>query len=256
MPRFRDMPDKSLLVWKYMDFDNLVHLLATSSLWLTPLSELEDRREGNWCNVLTSLDYVKKIYDFAKAQTGVSCWSLADSESLYMWDSYTTPGKGVAIVTTVDGLEKSYPVERYMVENVVFALMKVVYEEQPVEILIEDNKGFDPVDIVRYKSSDFSHEDEVRFVYSRSILNFADGFNIDLDNLKAFPGARLPVNLNQIIQSIYISPKGSVWLHDCVTKILDTLNIENIPVLYSSMWQHFNEDKPNPIELAIRPSDF
>ena len=39
---------ESQRVWRYMNFVQFVNILATESLWLAPLSSMQDKREGNW----------------------------------------------------------------------------------------------------------------------------------------------------------------------------------------------------------------
>ena len=46
--------DDSQPLWRYMSFDQFVHILATRTLWLAPLSSMEDKREGEWIDVQVS----------------------------------------------------------------------------------------------------------------------------------------------------------------------------------------------------------
>ena len=85
-----DALDGFLCLWRYMSFDRFVHLVATESLWLAPLSSMEDKREGKWIDVQAAKfqDRVQQGFDHAAAQTVVSSWIAADEELLPMWDSY------------------------------------------------------------------------------------------------------------------------------------------------------------------------
>ena len=56
-----------------MSLDRFVHLLATETLWLAPLSSMEDKREGKWIDVQAS-----KFQDQVQGDYGLC--SSADSD--------------------------------------------------------------------------------------------------------------------------------------------------------------------------------
>ena len=68
----RDALDDSVCLWRYMSFDRFVHLLATETLWLAPLSSMEDNREGKWIDVQASKfqDRVQQGYDHRSSTNG------------------------------------------------------------------------------------------------------------------------------------------------------------------------------------------
>ena len=169
--RDRDALDDSLCLWRYMSFDRFVHLLATETLWLAPLSSMEDKREGKWIDVQASKfqDRVQQGYDHAAAQTVVSSWIAADEELLPMWNSYAPADTGIAISTDVYSLLRT--LAEASLKDDLFYLMRVEYCDQPRTIPVAIPGGYDPVLCAKYKSSDFQYENEVRVVYGRSVLS-------------------------------------------------------------------------------------
>ncbi|WP_419929655.1 hypothetical protein [Candidatus Poriferisocius sp.] len=222
-----------------MDFDKFVHILATQSLWLTPLVDLDDRREGNWCDYTLFSMHLHDIYDHTRNQTSVSCWSMLKQESVYMWDLYTTPGKGIAISTTISGLESCCPVEKSTPGQDQFRLKDVRYEDRPVFIEIEPGESFDPLDVAGYKSADFKHESELRFIYSLDIENKLESADKPIDELPPPLGVQMPVDLEILIDKVHISPRRAPWLMDCAKAVLTAFGLEDISVVPSSLSTHF-----------------
>ncbi len=163
--------DDSLRLWRYMSFDRFVHLVATETLWLAPLSTMEDKREGKWIDVQASKfqDQVQQNYEHAATQTVVSSWIAADEELLPMWDSYAPSDTGIAISTDVYSLLRT--LAGTSLTNDAFHLMRVEYCDQPHPIPVAIPGGYNPFVCAKYKSSDFQHENEVRVVYGRSVLS-------------------------------------------------------------------------------------
>ena len=169
--KYDDDLEDSLRLWRYMSLDRFVHLLATETLWLAPLSGMEDKREGTWIDVQASKfqDRVQQGYDHAAAQTVVSSWIAANEELLHMWNSYAPADTGIAISTDVHSLLRT--LAGSSLTNDAFYLMKVEYCDQPRTIPVAIPGGYGPFLCAKYKSSDFRYEHEVRVVYSRSVLS-------------------------------------------------------------------------------------
>ena len=170
LQKYADDLDDSLRLWRYMNFDQFVHILATEKLWLAPLSGMEDQREGEWIEVQASKHQgsVRQSYDHAAQQTVVSSWVRADRESLPMWNSYAPADTGIAISTDVRSLLRT--LAGASIRDDAFYLMRVEYCDQPHTIRVAIPGSYEPMVCAKYKSSDFQYENEVRVVYSRSTL--------------------------------------------------------------------------------------
>ncbi len=153
-----------------MSFDRFVHLLATETLWLAPLSSMEDKREGEWVNVRAPKfrDQVQRHFDDTASQTVVSSWVAAPNELLHMWNSYAPPDTGIAVSTDVSSLLRALAGKS--LRDDAFCLMQVIYSDDPAPVTVDIPGSFDPTSAARHKSRDFEHENEVRVVYARSTL--------------------------------------------------------------------------------------
>ena len=163
--------DDSVRLWRYMDFDQFMHILVTQSLWLAPLSSMEDRREGKWIELVATAhgETFQQAYDFAASQTVISSWVAADHELLPMWESYTSGGTGIAVATDVRGLMQALAGRSITDDG--FLLMRVQYRPSRQRIHLTPPTTFYPAECAQYKSKEFQHEREVRVVYSRSALH-------------------------------------------------------------------------------------
>ena len=165
----------SLRLWRYMDFDQFVNILATKSLWLAPLSSMEDKREGKWIELIASEfeDGFREHYDYAASQTVISSWVAAPDESLPLWNAHARAETGIAISTDVFSLVEVLSGKSITDDS--FLLTRVEYRPEPEPIHLNPPTVFVPVACAKYKSSDFQFENEIRVVYSRSALLAATG---------------------------------------------------------------------------------
>ena len=203
----RDALDDSVCLWRYMSFDRFVHLLATETLWLAPLSSMEDKREGKWIDVQASKlqDRVQQGYDHAAAQAVVSSWIAADEELLPMWNSYAPADTGIAVSTDVYSLLRT--LTGASLKDDQFYLLKVEYCDQRRTIPVAIPGPDWPFLCAKYKSSDFQYENEVRVVYGRSVLStlLTPGVPIPAEPGK---GTHIPVEKVAELGN----PPAEVWL--------------------------------------------
>ena len=221
----RDALDDSLRLWRYMSFDRFVHLLATESLWLAPLSSLEDEREGRWIDVQASRfqDRVQQGYDHAAAQTVISSWIAADEERLPMWNSYSPADTGIAICTDVYSLLRS--LAGSSLKDDAFYLMRVEYSDQPRTIPVAIPGPDSPFLCAKYKSSDFRFENEVRVVYGRSVLSTPVTAGVPTP---AAPGKGTHALIKKV--SELADPPAEIWLMRAAEPGLGTHTCLPIPL--------------------------
>ena len=249
-----DALDDSLRIWRYMRFDQFVHVLATESIWLAPLSSMEDNREGNWIklNATRFEESFRQSYQYAADQTVISCWAASDRELLPMWDAYTEPSTGVAISTDIHSLLRS--LTGNFITDDVFTLMRVEYTEEPKEIRLNPPTVYEPVLCAKYKSSDFRHEKEVRVVYSRSALNAARGNVLAYSSVPAAEGTYIRIRSIRALMKfgVYVSPRAAPWLHDTVQSVMRTYGHDPALVRRSSLSGHFEAPSAQPFQHNIQ----
>ena len=235
-----NVPKDSTILWKYMDLTKLVSLFSTKCLYLRRLDKLDDKYEGAICSekgeahTLSNLSFSANIKvlnqlkqthkkeisqeeffrlvkdklkemeenrEHLRSSKFVSCWSCNTVESEAMWRLYAKDMQcSVAIKTTFKklffALDKAFDVE----------IGKVHYNE------------FGATDYVGrypewYKRKSLEYENEVRVVLRK-----------DCDAYTVF-GIYIPVDINELIQEIVISPESGEWFLDIIKDLCDKYNI-------------------------------
>ena len=241
------VPHPDTKLWRYMDLAKFLSLLESQSLYFTRLDHFNDPYEGA-LGILSNEDkWVKKELEIRKLLSPkrgkvsedelnrnierefketrariqnfrrynyVSCWHVSDCESEAMWQLYTKDDKqGIAIQTTFTRLYNSL----LAISQPDFGLVNYInFNDYNNGV---SNKRFNSFDAPWYKRKSFAHEREFRAIIE--------------DVPKLGPpdwGKYVPVNINQLIQNVYISPKSDLWfvnlVRDMVRKRYDLhLNI-------------------------------
>ena len=232
-------PDAKL--WRYMDLAKFLSLLESSSLFFTRLDHFQDpfegalgtqRNEVSWATkekermqrwikicsesnniclsdsevqLLTEQEFKKYSENIKNLRTGnyVNCWHQSDYESEAMWHLYTRDSKqGIAIQTTFERLYQALP----PTPQPNFGMVKYVnYNEY--------NNGnskntFHPFEAPWYKRESFAHEKEFRIIVKdERKVGFRDW------------NKTIKVNLNILIENVYISPEADKWFTKLVKDI-------------------------------------
>lgn len=233
-------------LWRYMDLSKFILLICKNELYFPAATCFDDPFEGakgivamkqKWndfyldflrqailtvpgmdLSKLTSkkleseaqrlLEEINSTGDKARESTFISCWHLNDFESEAMWKLYSKDvTNAVAIQTTYLHLYEALYKEPYI------SIGKVNY--------IDFSKQFTSVnDAFWFKRKSFEHENEVRTVVKRRNENVTS--------------ISLPINVDILIDNIYISPYAPVWFTEVVKSILQKYNI-NKSLLQSDM---------------------
>jgi hypothetical protein len=238
---FRDyaIPPNNASLWRYMDFTKYVSLLHTKSLFFSSASLFNDPFEGAKGTIENKSVYddayismladaiadkpdVKELIppnedDFAKAKelheqmakakmgqrnyTFLSCWHENEFESDGMWYLYSKDiSNAIAVRTTYErlylALDKDPEID----------IGRVNYMDFSKEFTKTNSEYW-------YKRNSFSHEREVRAI------------NVDR-NKDGKVGIYKPVNLELLIDKIFISPKANEWFVDLVIDINSKYGIE------------------------------
>jgi hypothetical protein len=212
-PEIVTPPDATTL-WRYFDMERFLSLLSTRSLYLCRIDKFRDKWEGLWSQTL--IDAVKTNWQPHTAQNFlntsnalkkahfVSCWHAADHESAALWDQYSG-NSGIAIRSTTRRLLQS------IAEGFRFYVGEVKYIDFPTEPIPSLNL-FIPV---FRKRRSFEHEREVRVLVSSIPQN-----GEDLDWEKTYESLLLSVKVEELIDTIFISPTAPEWLVPIVEDVL------------------------------------
>jgi hypothetical protein len=224
---------KGLTLWRYMDLEKLLALLQDRALFFPQLKSFRDPYEGiapiEWRGAVTDLNQIPDLLtnsgDWQKiplsfddgefvrdenlpAELYVSCWHINPGESAAMWTLYSND-KGLAVKTTSDQLAEALHFGQARVE-----LAAVEY--------IEIVPGLMSGSPWRIKRPSFQHERELRAVIRDGDCKMA--------------GLRVPVDLETLIEEIYISPDSEPWIADVVKKVLLTYGLHK-NVQRSDLWR-------------------
>lgn len=246
--RLYKIPDPSTRLWKFMDLSKFLSLIQRRELYFRRADCFSDPYEGalgikrneniwdetykKWLSKVVKstkeitgnevsdkeahnqsirlLNDLKEIGKVHRAETFVCCWHANEFESEAMWNLYTSDSKqGIAIQTSYKSLYLALD------RNPNIYTGYVNY--------IDFSKHFTSVnDTLFYKRQSFSHEREVRNV-------------IHYWGVKDLPmGIYMPIDLNCLIENIYVSPTSQSWFYDVVKNIVDKYGIKK-SVLQSTL---------------------
>ncbi|WP_102554197.1 DUF2971 domain-containing protein [Vibrio splendidus] len=227
-------------LWRYMSLDKLINLLETNELYFTALGSYNesDPFEGYMPDVAarayseifgSQVNELKQAYESLKQIEGaqsnpkldemrdgieklssimelafhdiskgitVNCWHSNRIESEAMWKLYSDDGKGIAVKTSVERLRNAL---KDQVFGKKIQIGKVKYLDFSDTNLTPRCCVVDGHISPLIKRSSFSHENELRCF----IVNQVPSANIE----HYHPSAdTVPVDLNELIETIYISP--------------------------------------------------
>jgi len=230
--------NEDVKIWRYMDFTKFVSLLDTRALFFARADKLGDPFEGSISRVAFRsraekeekekqefkkhgwhLDSFEKSFSYEIVRcTAISSWHINEDESPAMWKIYLKSDKGIAIQSTMKRLKTSLGNNR---EILIDSVKYVDYEK-------DINIGVDSIDRFFHKRKIFEHEREVRAVIT--ILNKHPIVPKPIiDN-----GIYISVNLDTLIEKIYVAPTCPKWLTGLVKSISKKYNLEK-PVLQSEL---------------------
>ena len=221
-PIFR-APKKDAKLWRYMDFTKLISMFDNSGIFFSQVDMLGDPYEGSYSRgnqknrkfvysrqkqpqeEIEAL--VNKIREKRKGIM-ISCWHHSSYESAAMWKLYAKSNEAICIQTTYSKLASVIDSEANI------GMVKYLdYENN----WIPESSIYYPF---MYKRKSFEHENELRVI-------------LDLDNLeqkKLLKSNRFgywkQVDLNYLIEKIYVSPDSPRWFLDLTKNICQKYKIE------------------------------
>ena len=210
------LPENSdTIVWKYLDLSKFLDLLLSRKLFMSRSDKFEDQYEGTFSE--PTFEEIKKLsvnnhefLDFYKShreKVVVSSWHINEYESFAMWQIFTQNSEGLAIQSTIGRLQKSLDVEKDFKQYI----GEVNYIDYKKEYIPFDDMFFPFL----FKRKSFQYEREIRILadLSKQEIKINDGLKIDID-------------INQLIEKIYIHPKSENWYKKLVIELVDKLGFD------------------------------
>ncbi len=225
--------DDALALWRYMDFTKFVSLLEDRAVYFAQLAVRaeDDPFEGSLSQPtikefvaaaknegLSPVDTEGRVrttlqtYGMARTLLYANCWHQNTVESAAMWKLYLQSGEGIAIRSSVGQLKASFaksgrPVHVGMVQYINYDV-----DLTPIHNVIG-------LGLLKRKS--FEHEREIR-----ALLFENEGPK----------GIKIHVELETLIESIYVAPTAPAWLKSLVNNVVLRYEL-SIPVLQSALSQ-------------------
>lgn len=203
------------IVWKYLDLSKFLDMLLSNKLFMSRSDKFEDQYEGTFSE--PTYEEIKKIaannpkfldyYKSHREKVVISSWHANEYESFAMWQIFTKNNEGLAIQSTIGRLKESLMPEKHF-EQYIGEVNYIDYKKDFIPF--EDT--FFPF---LFKRKSFQYEREIR------IISDVSGNNMSIDN-----GLKINVEVNQLIEKIYIHPKSENWYKNLVIEIVDKLGFD------------------------------
>ena len=207
--------DPDTIVWKYLDLSKFLDLLMSKKLFMSRSDKFEDQYEGTFSE--PTFEEIKKLstdnpdflkfYKEQREKVAISSWHINEYESFAMWQIFTQNSEGLAIQSTIGRLQKALAPEN----NYKQFIGEVNYIDYKKEYIPFDDMFFPFL----FKRKSFQYEREVRIIsdVAESSITLNDGLKIN-------------VNLDQLIERIYIHPKSENWYKNLVIQLVKQLGFD------------------------------
>ncbi|MEN2489999.1 hypothetical protein AAYQ05_19510 [Flavobacterium sp. B11] len=211
-PNIKLPDDPDTIVWKYLDLSKFLDLLLSKKLFMSRSDKFEDQYEGTFSE--PTYEEIKKLaadnpeflnyYKTHREKVAISSWHINEYESFAMWQIFTKNNEGLAIQSTIRRLQKAVKPEN----NFDQFIGEVNYIDYKKEYIPFDDLFFPFL----FKRKSFQYEREVRILSdtSKSDIKLNDGLKINVD-------------INQLIEKIYIHPKSENWYKKLVIELVERL---------------------------------
>jgi hypothetical protein len=224
-----------------MDFSKFIDIIATSELFFSGIKNLNDPFEGTYTkknkNILESylkgeisqikelgivtpdykISHIRNALNFFRKTLAVNCWNINEQESAALWKIYCTGIDGIAIQSTVGRIKSALEVEEIDVY-----IGKVHYIDY-----LTDSIPFRGITTpVYYKRKSFEYENELRLVTLMPASTKRTNKNNRIIS-KYNEGCRIKINVDALIEQVFVSPICGSWLKKNVNLIMQKYGLNH-----------------------------
>ncbi|MHA3786705.1 hypothetical protein ACX0HA_00740 [Flavobacterium hauense] len=210
-----ELPSNDTIVWKYMDLSKFLDLLLCRQMFMARSDKFEDQYEGTFSE--PTYEELKKLsennpeflqhHKTHRKNVVISSWHINEYESFAMWQIFTKNNEGLAIQSTIGRMQEALgPENRY--DQYIGAVTYIDYKKEYVPL---DNAFFPFL----FKRKSFQYEREVRIIS-------------DLSEQQMYinEGVKINVDINKLIDKIYIHPKSENWYKNLVIQLMQQLGFD------------------------------
>ena len=203
------------IVWKYLDLSKFLDLLLSQKLFMSRSDKFEDQYEGTFSE--PTFEEIKKLsennpefldyYKSKREKVIISSWHINEYESFAMWQIFTQNSEGLAIQSTVKRLQNALiPEKNY--DQFIGEVNYIDYKKEHIPF----NDAFFPF---LFKRKSFQYEREVRIIS-----------DVSSNKIAINDGLKINVDINQLIEKIYIHPKSENWYKKLVIELVEKLGFD------------------------------
>ena len=207
--------DPDTIVWKYLDLSKFVDLLLYQKLFMSRSDKFEDQYEGTFSE--PTFEEIKKLsinnpeflayYKTHRENIVISSWHLNEYESFAMWQIFTQKNEGLAIQSSLKRIQEALQPEQTYKQYI----GEVNYIDYKKEYIPFDNAFFPFL----FKRKSFQYEREIR------IITDVTSHNLTIDN-----GLKIDIDINRLIEKIYIHPKSENWYKNLIIEVVKRLGFD------------------------------
>jgi hypothetical protein len=237
-----ETPTVDTQIWRYFPLKRFIPFLETRRLFLSRVGRLEDEFEGATPVIsereLTAWEerhmgpegraQYRLNRERAREIVAVNCWHMSKYESAAMWGGYVPGSEGVAVKSTVGLLGASFDQhpDDGCSSNEDIDISKVRYIDYETDHfpLYQARNHF------IHKRMEYEAEKELRVLAMITDGAVAAGAAGGTEFEVTEAGLFLPVNVETLIQTIYIAPRAPAVVEQTVRDLLKYLGLESIPV--------------------------
>ncbi|RZJ67718.1 MAG: DUF2971 domain-containing protein [Flavobacterium sp.] len=209
------LPHPDTIVWKYLDLSKFLDLLLSRKLFMSRSDKFEDQYEGTFSE--PTYEELKRMasdnpefldaYKALRKNVVISSWHINEFESYAMWQIFTQNSEGLAIQSTIGRLQEALNTEN----DYDLQIGAVKYIDYKKEYIPFDDAFFPFL----FKRKSFQYEREVRII--------AD---LTKYNLSINEGIKINVDINSLIERIYIHPRSENWYKNLVLQLMQQLGFD------------------------------
>ncbi|SHF78597.1 hypothetical protein SAMN05444396_101383 [Flavobacterium segetis] len=214
-PNIKLPRDPNTVVWKYLDLSKFLDLLMSQKLFMSRSDKFEDQYEGTFSE--PTFEEIKKLsidnpdflkhYKTHREKVAISSWHINEYESFAMWQIFTQNNEGLAIQSTIGRLQRSLQLENEF-EQYIGEVNYIDYKKEHIPF---DDLFFPFL----FKRKSFQYEGEVRVIT-----------DIGESGIQINEGLKISVDINELIEKIYIHPKSENWYKNLVIQLVKELGFK------------------------------
>jgi len=246
---YERLPPPETPVWRYMSLAKLLALLTTRSVFLCRADLLGDAFEGSFTEG-SLRDHAGKwgsdfpddlvtMVQWIPCRSFVSCWHASEVESAALWKIYADVEGGVAIRSTIGALQEAFP--STLESNADLLVSQDIRRIQYIDYRTAHPHLNDIAGPLCYKRHAFSFEQEIRVIRQelptvpRPREGQPDGRAIMMGPPPEEIGRAVTVNVEKLIEEVYLAPSSPGWLLPTVQKTIRELGFHAIDCRQSSL---------------------